>query len=103
MYQIFVYVPESDLVVVKAAMFEAGGGRVGRYDRCAWQVLGEGQFRPLQDSEPTIGMADQLTRVAEYRLEMVCQADELADVVAAMKQAHPYEEVAYGVVALQSA
>ena len=44
--------PASHLDVVKLAVFEAGAGRQGNYDQCCWQVLGEGQFRPLAGSAP---------------------------------------------------
>ena len=52
LYKIELYVPESHLTAVKTAMFEAGAGRVGNYDLCAWQTRGEGQFRPLDGSRP---------------------------------------------------
>ncbi len=92
------YVPESHLETVKAAMFEAGGGRVGNYDCCAWQTAGEGQFRPLEGSRPYLGEQNSLESLPEYKVEMVCSVQLGAAVIAAMKAAHPYEEVAYAVV-----
>ena len=100
MYRIDVYVPEAHLEAVKRAMFNAGGGRLGGYDRCAWQVLGRGQFRPLAGSDPTLGAIGEETSVSEYRVEMICSRDCLPAVLHAMTQAHPYETPAYGVVAL---
>lgn len=96
-YKIAVYVPESHLETVKEAMFAAGAGRIGNYEACAWQVLGEGQFRPLSGSRPTIGKRDTLQRVAEYKVEMICPANRVALVTAALKNAHPYEEPAFDV------
>lgn len=52
MYKLCFYVPESHLDVVKQAVFAAGGGRIGAYDSCCWQSLGQGQFRPLDGSQP---------------------------------------------------
>ena len=92
------YVPESHLEAVKSAMFEAGAGRVGDYDSCAWQTLGQGQFRPLEGSDPYLGQKGQIEQVAEYKVEMVCASELLATVIGAMKAAHPYEEVAYSVI-----
>ena len=76
-------------------MFEAGAGRVGNYDCCAWQTKGEGQFRPLNGSTPFIGNQGQIETVIEYKLELVCEEPCLKAVIAALKRAHPYEEVAY--------
>ncbi|MEE3086472.1 MAG: NGG1p interacting factor NIF3 [Pseudomonadota bacterium] len=95
MYKIELYVPESHLAAVKTAMFEAGAGRVGNYDCCAWQTRGEGQFRPLNGSTPFIGNQGQIETVIEYKLELVCEEPCLKAVIAALKRAHPYEEVAY--------
>jgi len=100
MYQISFYVPEKDAEKVKLAMFEAGAGHIGHYDRCSWQVLGQGQFRPLAGSQPAIGSQGTVETVAEYKVEMVCTEAVLAAAIAAMKLTHPYEEVAYQVVAL---
>ncbi|MEC8331453.1 MAG: NGG1p interacting factor NIF3 [Pseudomonadota bacterium] len=95
MYKIELYVPESHLAAVKTAMFEAGAGRVGNYDCCAWQTRGEGQFRPLNGSTPFIGNQGKIETVIEYKLELVCEESCLKAVIAALKRAHPYEEVAY--------
>ena len=54
-YKIAVFVPEKDLTTVKTAMFAAGGGQIGNYEACSWQVLGEGQFRPMTGSSPSVG------------------------------------------------
>lgn len=100
MYKIAVYIPESDTETVKTAMFLAGAGRLGHYEQVSWQVLGQGQFRPLEGSSPAIGEQDKLEKLAEYRVEMQCEEPFIADVIAAMKAAHPYEEPAYEVVRL---
>ena len=95
LYKIELYVPESHLDAVKTAMFAAGAGRVGNYDCCAWQTRGEGQFRPLNGSTPFLGNQGQIGTVIEYKLELVCEEPCLKAVIAALKRAHPYEEVAY--------
>ncbi|SIN77355.1 hypothetical protein SAMN05443662_0560 [Sulfurivirga caldicuralii] len=100
MYKIAFFVPVGHEETVKEAMFAAGAGRIGDYDRCSWQVLGVGQFRPLEGASPFIGSANTLERVAEYRVEMVCEAGVIEAVVAAMKAAHPYETPAYEVYRL---
>ncbi|MEE4146281.1 MAG: NGG1p interacting factor NIF3 [Halieaceae bacterium] len=98
MYTLCFYVPGDALETVKAAVFAAGAGRIGNYDQCCWQVRGQGQFRPLAGSSPTIGRQGELELVEEYRVEMVCREDCVRAVVAAMKAAHPYEEPAWHVL-----
>ena len=95
LYAICVYVPEAAVETVKQAMFAAGAGRQGNYSNCAWQVRGIGQFKPLAGSNPAIGSAGSLERVAEFRVEMVCSADALGWVLDALLAAHPYEVPAY--------
>lgn len=100
MYKLNFYVPESHLEEVKHAVFAAGAGKIGDYDSCCWQVLGQGQFRPLAGSKPFLGQQGAVERVSEYRVEMVCEAKRIRAAVAALLDAHPYEEPAWDVVAL---
>lgn len=97
MYKLCFYVPESHLEIVKAAVFDSGAGKVGDYDSCCWQVLGQGQFRPLMGSQPFIGQQGSLAVVDEYRVEMVCADDVLQLAVSSLIKAHPYEEPAFDV------
>ena len=62
MFKLVFFVPASHVESVKNAVFAAGAGRIGDYEHCAWQVLGEGQFRPLQGSNPFIGSQDVLEK-----------------------------------------
>jgi len=101
-FRIEFYVPQSHLDEVKNALFQAGAGRVGDYDSCAWQTQGVGQFRPGADSSPFIGSAGELETVTEYKVELVCEAACLTAAIAALKEAHPYEEPAYAVIKLET-
>jgi hypothetical protein len=94
-YALCFYVPESHVESVKEALFEAGAGRVGDYECCAWQVLGSGQFRPMAGSQPFLGHEGQLEIVPEFRVEMVCDATRIEAVIDALLASHPYEEPAY--------
>ena len=89
------YVPEEHCEKVKSAVFEAGAGRIGNYDCCAWQTSGKGQFRPLEGSRPYIGSRDCVETVEELKVELVCEPDIILSVVEALKKAHPYETPAY--------
>ncbi len=100
-YKLVVYVPESHLELLKSALFAAGAGRQGCYDRCCWQTPGTGQFRPLEGSQPFIGEAAKaqgvVEQVAEYRVEMLCAEAVLKTVLTALVDTHPYEEPAFDV------
>ncbi|MGY4523907.1 NGG1p interacting factor NIF3 [Pseudomonas sp. TE21394] len=97
MYKLAFFVPASHVEVVKAAVFAAGGGRIGDYDHCAWQTLGQGQFRPLDGSQPFLGQTGQVEVVEEWKVELVVADELIAQVVAALRQSHPYETPAYEV------
>ncbi|WED44410.1 YqfO family protein [Legionella cardiaca] len=101
-YKLTFYVPESHIEQVKQAVFDAGAGRLGNYEHCCWQCLGQGQFKPLTEANPTIGTPNILTFVSEYKVEMLCSAKHIAKVVQALKSSHPYEEPAFDVVRLES-
>ncbi|TRX73195.1 Nif3-like dinuclear metal center hexameric protein [Pseudomonas mangiferae] len=97
MYKLCFFVPETHLEAVKRAVFAAGAGRIGAYDQCAWQVLGQGQFRPLEGSKPYLGETDTLERVAEWKVEMVVADELIHAAVKALKASHPYETPAFDV------
>jgi structural hemagglutinin/hemolysin toxin protein RtxA len=98
MYKLIFYVPIDWVEQVKEAVFEAGAGSYGNYDRCSWQVLGEGQFRPLAGSKPFIGNINTLEVVPEYRVETLVKENNIKSVLAALINAHPYETPAYDVM-----
>ena len=95
-------VPESHLEQTKLALFGAGAGKIGDYADCAWQVEGQGQFRPLAGSDPFIGDQGELETVREFKVELVCNDDLIRGAIQALKQAHPYEEPAYEVYRLET-
>ncbi|VVP72431.1 GTP cyclohydrolase 1 type 2 [Pseudomonas fluorescens] len=101
MYKLSFFVPDSHVEVVKSAVFAAGGGRIGAYDHCSWQVLGQGQFRPLDGSQPFIGEVGQVEKVEEWKVELVVADELIVAVVAALKLSHPYETPAYEVWRLE--
>lgn len=100
MYKFIFFVPDSHVDHVKEAIFNAGGGKIGQYSHCAWQILGEGQFKALSGSNPYSGTIDELKKVPEWRVELVVSKTLIQDAVNAMKQAHPYEVPAYDVIEL---
>ncbi|PCH60468.1 MAG: NGG1p interacting factor NIF3 [SAR86 cluster bacterium] len=102
LYRIEFYVPQDHLAEVKSALFAAGAGRIGNYDCCSWETKGLGQFRPLAGSNPVIGQHEKLEYLDEFKVEMVCEKANLKAAVEAMISAHPYEQPAYAVIAMQA-
>lgn len=99
-YKLVVFVPREALDTVRDAVFKAGAGRIGNYERCSWYTDGTGTFLGGEGSNPALGEAGREERVAEYRLETVFPADRQEEVVAALRRAHPYEEPAFDVYPL---
>ena len=97
------FVPEEALDATRDAVFEAGAGRIGDYERCSWYAAGTGTFFGREAASPTLGERGREERVAELRVETVVPAERLETVVAALRGAHPYEEPAYDVYPLLDA
>ena len=98
--KLVVFVPEDALDAVRDAVFAAGAGRIGEYERCSWYTAGTGTFVGGAESSPAIGARGVEERVPELRLETVFPADRHEDVVRALRSAHPYEEPAFDVYEL---
>jgi hypothetical protein len=93
--KLVVFVPREALDVVRDAVFAAGAGRIGDYERCSWYTVGTGTFLAGQSTSPTVGERGREERVAELRLETVYPLAREEEVVAALRAAHPYEEPAF--------
>ena len=98
--KLVVFVPADALDDVRDAVFAAGAGRIGDYERCSWYAQGTGTFRALPGASPAIGEVGEEERVPELRLETVFPAERQDEVVAALRRAHPYEEPAFDVYPL---
>jgi len=101
MYKMCYFVPESHLEQTKQALFAAGAGRIGDYDSCAWQCRGQGQFRPLEGSDPYLGSQGEVEIVDEFKVELVCEDNLIQAALKALRQAHPYEEPAYEIFRIE--
>ncbi len=89
------FVPRQAVDVTREAVFAAGAGRIGGYERCSWYTMGTGTFLGGEGTDPAIGHAGTEQRVSEVRVETVVAGDRVRAVVDALVAAHPYEEVAY--------
>ncbi len=89
------FIPKENAGDVNNAMHRAGAGNIGDYKNCSFQVVGEGTFMPTGKAEPHIGQANQLERVDEVRVEVIFPNHVANKVLNALRDSHPYEEVAY--------
>lgn len=101
MYKLNFFVPKEEKERVKAALFAIGVGKYENYDMCSFETLGTGQFRPLKGANPHIGEVEKVEHVQEYKVEMICPDELIHVAVQTLKEAHPYEEVAYEVFRIE--
>jgi dinuclear metal center YbgI/SA1388 family protein len=97
------FVPEEHVERVSAALFDAGAGRIGDYSRCSFRSAGTGTFLGGAGTNPTVGQAGKFEQTPEIRLESVVPNARLAEVLGALRSAHPYEEPAFDLVQLAAA
>jgi hypothetical protein len=95
------FVPEEALDATRDAVFAAGAGRIGEYERCSWYTAGTGTFLAGEGAQPTIGEVGREERVSELRVETVVPTALAPEIVRALLAAHPYEEVAYELYAIE--
>src|SRR5438128_2936876 len=98
--KLVVFVPREALDDVREALFAAGAGRIGRYERCSWYTEGTGTFLAGEGATPSVGEPGGEGRVREARLETGYPGDRHDAVVAAPREGHPYEEPAHDVASV---
>ena len=102
MYKLNYYVPVDAKEKTKEALFNIGVGMFDNYENCSWETLGKGQFKPVANAHPTIGALDTIEVLDEYKIEMICKDELIELAVKTLKEAHPYEEVAYEVFKMEN-
>jgi dinuclear metal center YbgI/SA1388 family protein len=96
------FVPPTHLDIVRESLFNAGAGNIGNYDSCSFILEGTGSFRGNENSNPFIGEKGKLSLEKETRLELIFETVNEATIISALKQNHPYEEVAYDIYQLEN-
>ncbi|SDM29530.1 dinuclear metal center protein, YbgI/SA1388 family [Catalinimonas alkaloidigena] len=90
-----VFVPRENSAALREALHQAGAGNIGNYSECSFRTDGMGTFRPNERANPHLGTHHHLEEVQEERIEVILPTWQRGAVLSAMRQAHPYEEVAY--------
>ena len=96
------FVPEEARDATREAIFAAGGGVIGDYERCSWYTLGTGTFLAGAGADPAVGDVGEEEHVREYRVEVIVPEEAAAATVEALREAHPYEEVAFDLYPLHT-
>ncbi len=95
-----VFVPNDHAGEVRNALFTAGAGQIGKYADCSFSQNGTMTFTPGNNTNPYVGEPGKPEHSAETKIEVILPAHRSLAIVAAMKQVHPYEEVAYDLIPL---
>ena len=100
--RLITFCPHDQAEEVRQAMFKAGAGHIGDYDSCSFNSEGEGTFRGNEDTDPFIGKPGELTKAKEVKIETIYPYHIEKKIIKALKDAHPYEEVAYDIFKLEN-
>jgi len=103
MYKLVTYTPHQNAEQVRTALFAAGAGAIGNYDECSFNVSGTGTYKPLDGAQPALGSIGELHTEPETQIKVSFLRHQKSALISALKQAHPYEEVAYDIIALDQA
>jgi len=100
--KLFTFVPADKAEKVRNAIFDSGGGQIGNYSECSFNAEGTGTFKAGKGTDPYVGNIGEQHHEKEIKIEVIIPSYLESKIVASMKAAHPYEEVAYDVVALSN-
>lgn len=98
--KLIIYTPAEAAEKVRQSMFSAGGGQIGNYDECSFNIEGEGTFRPSEDANPYSGERGKRSVESEVRVEVLIPSSRFREIFAAVRAVHPYEEIAYDLIPL---
>lgn len=102
LYKLVVFVPKTHEERVRDAITESGGGWIGNYSHCTFNIKGFGTFMPRKGTNPFIGTEGKVEVVDEIRIETIVPESILDTVIDNMIRIHPYEEVAYDIYPLNN-
>ena len=100
--QLVVYCPVKESDILKDALFTAGAGSMGNYEKCSFSLIGTGSFHPNQGADPFVGKKGKINFEKEKRIEVVYPKYKEREILLAMHNSHPYEEIAYQIYVLEN-
>ncbi len=87
-----IFVPQTHLRELQRALQQVDAGHIGNYDSCMSYSPVMGCWRPLEGTDPFIGVQGEISEEHEYKVEVTIKAENLKATIAAVKAVHPYEE-----------
>ena len=102
LFKLHTYVPVAHAEKLREALFSAGGGDIGNYSECSFNIVGQGTFKGNENSNPSIGTKNMRETVDEVKIEIIFPAWKKSDVLRAMRDGHVYEEVAHEIYPLEN-
>lgn len=96
--KIVTFVPSENADEIRQVLGDAGAGKIGDYTYCSYSMTGIGRFVPTKNADPHIGEPGKPETVQEERIEVVCNRGDAKKIIKALKEAHPYEEVAFDII-----
>jgi len=100
--KLYTFCPTNKVEEVRNALFQTGAGTIGDYDQCSFNVAGTGTFRGNDDTDPYVGKKGELHQEQETKIEIIFPAHLERTLIGQLQQHHPYEEVAFDIVALDN-
>jgi dinuclear metal center YbgI/SA1388 family protein len=85
---------------LRKALFAAGAEHLGKYSECSFNTEGTGTFKPEAGADPHTGEIGKRHEGNEIKIEVIFPGYLEQKILRAMIEAHPYEEVAYDIIAL---
>lgn len=100
--KLYTYVPASHKEKLLNALFSAGGGVISNYSECSFSTEGKGTFKPGENTHPFSGEHGKRAQENEVKIEIIFPAWLQQNMLEALKENHPYEEVAYEIIRLEN-
>ena len=98
--KLVVFVPVAETEKIKSAIFKAGGGVISKYSECSFTTNGSGTFKAGPATKPYVGEIGKRHEEIESKIEIIFPLYLQHQIVKAMFEVHPYEEVAYDIYPL---
>lgn len=100
--RLITFAPADKAEQVRNAIFEAGAGHIGKYSECSFNSDGTGTFKAGQGADPYVGEIGERHHEKETKIEIVYPFYLEDQVVKALIDNHPYEEVAYDIFTMDN-
>jgi dinuclear metal center YbgI/SA1388 family protein len=100
--KLFTFVPVEQAEKVRSSIFAAGGGHISNYSECSFNSPGQGTFKPGAGTNPFTGKIGERHTGEEIKMEMIFPAWLENNILATLFNTHPYEEVAFDIIALEN-